>query len=73
MLSSISVIIVPVTIYSIFFRKLSILWDMLIGTLSFLFYSPTYLNILQIYSKCRLDDISSGKKSNLGSQNQKMK
>ena len=32
------------------------------GYLSFLFYTPTYLNILKIYSLCRIDDISWGTK-----------
>lgn len=32
------------------------------GSFSFLFYGPTYLNILNIYSLCRVDDISWGTK-----------
>lgn len=32
------------------------------GSFSFLFYGPTYLNILNIYSLCRMDDISWGTK-----------
>jgi chitin synthase len=32
------------------------------GAFSFLFYGPTYLNILNIYSLCRIDDISWGTK-----------
>ena len=35
---------------------------MLLGAFSFLFYTPTYLNILNIYSLCRIDDISWGTK-----------
>ena len=34
----------------------------MIGYLSFLFYTPTYLNILNVYSLCRIDDISWGTK-----------
>lgn len=30
--------------------------------MSFLFYTPTYLNILNIYSLCKMDDISWGTK-----------
>ena len=30
--------------------------------MSFLFYSPTYLNILSVYALCRIDDISWGTK-----------
>ena len=32
------------------------------GGFSFLFFSPTYLNILNIYSLCRIDDFSWGTK-----------
>lgn len=47
------------------------------STISFLFYSPTYLNILSVYALCRIDDISWGTKgldtevgkSKLGLQN----
>lgn len=35
---------------------------MFLGAFSFLFYTPTYLNILNIYSLCRIDDISWGTK-----------
>lgn len=38
------------------------LTDIMFGILSFIFYIPTYLNILSIYSLCRLDDISWGTK-----------
>lgn len=46
------------------------------GAFSFLFYGPTYLNILNIYSLCRIDDISWGTKgldSGAGGQNSKLK
>ena len=32
------------------------------GTLSFIFYAPTYLNILSVYALCRIDDFSWGTK-----------
>lgn len=44
------------------FGRLSILCEVLLGFISFLFYSPTYLNILNVYSLCRIDDISWGTK-----------
>lgn len=34
----------------------------MLGSFSFLFFTPTYLNILNIYSLCRIDDISWGTK-----------
>lgn len=71
--SSTFVIILPVLVYSIFFRKLGILWDIIVGTASYIFYLPTYVAVLPIYSKCRLDDISSATKANLGSRNQRLK
>lgn len=37
-------------------------FDMLFSTFSFLFFGPTYLNILNIYALCRIDDISWGTK-----------
>jgi hypothetical protein len=36
--------------------------EILLGVFSFLFYGPTYLNILNIYSLSRIDDISWGTK-----------
>lgn len=69
-LSSVGVVILPIVTYTIFFRKFGILWDYIVGSLSFIFYSPTYVNILNIYSKCRVDDVVSGSNSN---RNQKMK
>jgi len=48
--------------YVILFKKFNILGEIIVGAFSFLFYSPTYLNILNIYSLCRIDDISWGTK-----------
>lgn len=36
--------------------------DVIFGTFSFLFYIPTYLNILNTFALCRIDDISWGTK-----------
>ncbi len=54
--------IVPITLYLILFKGLNILCEILFGSLSFLFYTPTYLIILNTYSLCRIDDISWGTK-----------
>lgn len=36
--------------------------DVLFGVFSFIFYTPTYLNILNTFALCRIDDISWGTK-----------
>jgi hypothetical protein len=54
--------IFPILIYICLFKKPNILWEIIMGAYSFLFYGPTYLNILNIYSLCRIDDISWGTK-----------
>jgi chitin synthase len=51
----------PVLI-SLVFCKFSYIVDIVFSTFSFVFYSPTYLNILNIYALCRMDDISWGTK-----------
>lgn len=46
------------------------------GTLSFLFFAPSYLNLLNVYALCRIDDISWGTKgldSSVGGKNAKLK
>lgn len=53
---------VPILVYITLYRKFHILFEILLGAFSFLFYGPTYLNILNIYSLCRIDDISWGTK-----------
>lgn len=35
---------------------------MIFGTFAFIFYTPTYLNILNTFALCRIDDISWGTK-----------
>lgn len=54
--------IIPIFAYIFMFQKPNILWEIILGAFSFLFYGPTYLNILNIYSLCRIDDISWGTK-----------
>jgi chitin synthase len=36
--------------------------EMLTSLLSYLYYAPTYINILQIFAFCRIDDLSWGTK-----------
>jgi chitin synthase len=62
LIASLGLYVVPIVIYLSLFGRLGILCEVLLGSLSFLFYSPTYLNILNVYSLCRIDDISWGTK-----------
>ena len=62
LIGSVGIYIVPITVYIIFFGREHILCEIIFGGFSFLFYGPTYLNILNIYSLCRIDDISWGTK-----------
>jgi cellulose synthase/poly-beta-1,6-N-acetylglucosamine synthase-like glycosyltransferase len=59
---STGIYVFPIIIYIALYRKLGVLFDIAFGSLSFLFYGPTYLNILNIYALCRIDDISWGTK-----------
>lgn len=61
MLGIMGVYAFPVVI-SLIFGRFDHVIDILTSLLSFLFYSPTYLNILNIYALCRMDDISWGTK-----------
>jgi chitin synthase len=62
LIASTVVYTVPIFTYIALFRKSNILWEIVLGAFSFIFYGPTYLNILNIYSLCRIDDISWGTK-----------
>lgn len=62
LIGSVAIYAVPVSIYVILFRGMNTLCEVIFGTLSFLFYTPTYLIILNVYSLCRIDDISWGTK-----------
>ena len=53
---------VPILISIIAFRRFDFVCDILISTPAFIFYSPTYLMILNVYALCRIDDISWGTK-----------
>lgn len=56
------VYILPIITYIVLFKQGHVLWEIILGSVSFLFYGPTYLNILNIYALCRIDDISWGTK-----------
>lgn len=62
LVASLGIYAVPILIYIVLFCKGHILCEIILGSFSFLFYGPTYLNILNIYSLCRIDDISWGTK-----------
>jgi len=62
LVGSIGIYIVPITVYIVLFGRGHILCEIVLGAFSFLFFGPTYLNILNIYSLCRIDDISWGTK-----------
>ena len=54
--------VIPVGLYPIIYQRFSFVEDILFSTIAFIFYGPTYLNILSVYSLCRIDDISWGTK-----------
>lgn len=62
LVGSVFIYIVPITLYIVLFGRINILCEIVLGAFSFLFFGPTYLNILNIYSLCRIDDISWGTK-----------
>lgn len=62
LIGSVGIYIVPIIVYILFFGRGHVLCEIIFGGFSFLFYGPTYLNILNIYSLCRIDDISWGTK-----------
>ena len=53
---------IPLLFYWMIFCKASPFCQVLVGYLSFIFYTPTYLIVLNIYSLCKIDDISWGTK-----------
>jgi hypothetical protein len=65
------VYIIPIFAYIFLFKKSNILWEIIIGAFSFLFYGPTYFSIINIYAMCRIDDIYLGTK--LGDQSKRSK
>ena len=60
--ASLLIYAIPITAYILLFGRASIMCEIILGSFSFLFYTPTYLSILNIYSLCRIDDISWGTK-----------
>jgi chitin synthase len=62
LVGTIGLYFVPLIFYWLLFQKIGPLCEVLIGYCSFLFFTPTYLNIMNIYSLCRMDDISWGTK-----------
>jgi chitin synthase len=62
LIASLALYFVPIFFYMMLFRKGNILCEVLLGYVPFLFFTPTYLNILNSYSLCRIDDISWGTK-----------
>jgi cellulose synthase/poly-beta-1,6-N-acetylglucosamine synthase-like glycosyltransferase len=62
---SVIMIYLPAVVYTFFFGKFGILWEVVVGSPSYLFYLPTYVCILPIYSKCRLDDVPTGRHQKL--------
>jgi chitin synthase len=61
MLAIIGLYVIPVVIF-LSFGRIDYVVDILFSVVSFLFFSPTYHNILNIYALCRIDDISWGTK-----------
>jgi hypothetical protein len=59
---SMGIYIVPCILYGILYCRAKYLWEIITGVLSFLFYSPSYLNLLNIYAMSRIDDVSWGTK-----------
>jgi cellulose synthase/poly-beta-1,6-N-acetylglucosamine synthase-like glycosyltransferase len=53
---------VPVLIYSILYKNMKPAVELAKDAFSFVFYSPTYFIIINIYALCRIDDISWGTK-----------
>ena len=52
----------PILISILAFQRCDFVIDILLSTPAFIFYSPTYLMILNVYALCRIDDISWGTK-----------
>jgi chitin synthase len=53
---------IPLAVYSVVFCNIRVIFEILAGALSFAFYTPTYLIILNVYALCRMDDLSWGTK-----------
>lgn len=53
---------IPIAMHFFLYAKPKMIAEMIIGVLSYIFYNPTYLILLNIYALCRVDDISWGTK-----------
>lgn len=53
---------IPVLLFWIMFCRFDPLFETLVGFPAFLFYTPTYLILLNVYSLCKMDDMSWGTK-----------
>lgn len=62
LVGSVVINFIPLGVFGIIFCKGQPFCQVLLGYLSFLFYTPTYLIVLSIYSLCKIDDISWGTK-----------
>jgi chitin synthase len=62
MLAIIGLYIIPVVVFLVVSRRVDYIIDIFFSVISFIFFSPTYHNILNIYALCRIDDISWGTK-----------
>ena len=62
LLGSVLFYLIPIFLLAILFRRSKIIGEIMFGALSFLFYTPTYLLTLNIYSLCRMDSVSWGTK-----------
>jgi chitin synthase len=62
MLGILGLYALPLMLYSLCFRNIRVIFEVIAGAISFAFYTPTYLIILNIYALCRMDDLSWGTK-----------
>jgi chitin synthase len=62
LIGSIAIYVVPMFLYAALYNRGKIIIEVVLGCIAFIFYTPTYLIILNIYSMCRMDDISWGTK-----------
>ena len=49
--------VLPILIYPLVYQRSSFVENVLFSSFSFLFFTPTYLNILNVYALCRIDDV----------------
>lgn len=62
LIGSVVIMFIPLGFYWMIFCKAQPFCQVILGYISFLFYTPTYLIVLTIYSLCKIDDISWGTK-----------